>query len=202
MDDLKSMFSKTTPEAAKDTQPGETTKESAFGKPASKSPLGKLGEILGMKKAMECTYTYNEFEGKVYTDGTNMRTSSKIQMGEELVDTNTILTSEYLYSWMGGQTTGTKIALKDFEYDEETGTVPEDLPETPDYFANMNYTCEEKAVDSTMFELPAGVEFTEFNISAMKEAASNPEDFDMCGMCGAIPTATEKEACMVEFECE
>lgn len=201
MDDVKNLFSKKSPEAAKDSQQEKGKEKSAFApaEKGNKSPLGKLEEILGMKKAMECTYTYENLEGKVYTDGTNMRAQAKIQMGEDLIDSNTIYTPEYLYTWMEGQSTGTKISIKDLEEVDTTSETEETPIAAPDYFVNMEYSCEDKAIEPSMFALPEGVEFTELNIPEMTDLV---EGVNMCGMCDSLPMASEVEACKTEFNCQ
>lgn len=206
IDEVKDLFAEAIPEAAKDTQPAKVVEESPFEEQTATSPLGKLEEILGMKKAMECTYTYQELEGKVYTDGTNARIQAKIKMGDQLLNTNSIYTADYLYTWSENQTTGAKIAIKNFEQeakDKAEKQEPEkSLPETPDYLADMNYTCVEKDIDSSEFSLPEGVEFMELNIPEVTDETAKTDSVDLCKMCDSIPLEDEKSACKTELKCD
>ncbi|HDQ88770.1 MAG TPA: hypothetical protein ENN92_01325 [candidate division WWE3 bacterium] len=199
MDDVKSLFSKKTEEAAKDTK---TVEESPFESKKSTSVLGKLKEILGMKKAVECTYAYENYEGTIYTDGTNMRVNSKIVMDEQTLEMNTIINNGFMYSWQEGQTTGTKMDLAELETqasdleDQTTETIT-----TPNYFKEMDYKCIDKPISSDLLDLPQEVEFQEFTIPSVPGLTEGMEDIDLCGMCDTIPEASEKEACKAELNC-
>jgi len=198
IDDVKNIFSRNTQDAAKDVKPQE---ESPFSRETKKtSPLGKLEEILGMKKAMECTYSYENIEGLIYTDGTNVRVKTKMQGEEELVNTNAIYTPEFLYTWKEGQTEGTKISIKNLENSMTEAAQEENASAsaTPPYLLDMEYSCEDKEIDQNMLIIPEEVNFVELDLSRMGKFV---DDLDMCSMCNSIPLAEEKEACKTEFGC-
>ncbi len=200
VDDIKNLFSKTEPEAAKDEKPlpEDQSPFEAEIKPIE-TGLGKLEEILANKKSMECTYTFEDLTGTIYTDGKDLLFNSKIKTGVELMEVSTLMKDDYMYSWAVGQSTGTKFAINDVENPKESEENATPAPELPDQIKYMSYTCEEKEIEASTFELPQGVEFVD-PTQALNDAPDT--NIDYCKACDQSTSLDEREACKTALNCE
>ncbi len=103
-------------------------------------------------------------QGKLYTDGNgNGRTEAVFSVANANANTYAIFMNETVYQWTelpSGQKIGIKITKEDAQASEDNLT-DEEKEQGKQYASQYSFSCKPWAIDTTMFELPDDVEFSE-----------------------------------------
>lgn len=178
---------------ATENEKSETSKMSA-----------SVKELMKGGKSLECTFSFTNVEqgatqsGKFYVDGPKARFRSETEvttnsLGQKM-ESYMITDGDYAYSWSNiGPKTGIKFNLNEsssINKTDKSGQNTENLDQ------KIDFDCHKWSVDNSKFELPAGIEFTDFE--QMMESSSIPTgatNIDVCSICNQIPDAATKAEC-------
>lgn len=155
--------------------------------------------VLGMMekgKSLHCTFSFKDEKGAMeqsgdfYVDGQSKKFSSMASAttGTSTIKVNTISDGTYAYTWNStNEKTGFKMKL-----DQTTPVKGEESQNTQELNQDIKFKCRSWKVDSSLFALPSGVQFTDMD--EMLKKLSQPA-VDLCAICAQIPDATQKSAC-------
>lgn len=197
---------------------------------------GSIADLIAKGKAIECTFKAGDDSrlqmlGKAYVANKKARQEVTLTDLEDPGDTRfnrttiNIFHQDWMYNWVDGETTGTKISMKKLE--EGIKDVAKDTPDLPAApppakTDDTSFKCNRWQVDESKFELPAGVTFTEETypaapspatgdtgsaadqIKEMMENAPTEEEQaankqSLCDTCNSMPNA---DVCRASLGCE
>jgi len=150
----------------------------------------KISDWLSNKQSTICTVKNGDYETTIYTKGGKVRVDGVSRMQNDK-KSFFIQNDKYAYIWTEGQETGIKYPIMDEMMEEEKGEETTQEP-TNDYKFNlkemehewesMNYKCEPKSLDDSIFEPPTNIKFND--MSALMESMQNMNE---------NPTAIEEQ---------
>lgn len=160
-------------------------------------------EMLRGGKSLHCTFSFKdevekmEQSGEFYVDGQNGKFRSEIDAtvsspNQMKIKMHSISDGQYAYSWNStNDKTGFKVKLEEASNVSET-----DKQKTGDLEQKIDFKCRNWSVDNSMFELPAGVTFTDMNqmIQDLKKPSAGA-GVNLCAMCDMISDAAAKSEC-------
>lgn len=143
------------------------------------SDAGSIKELIAADKDRHCTFTLNEQEGSsagdIYVGNKKMRGDFTTKVANVETKSHMIYDGATSYVWMDGQSNGFKMAL-------DANQSNTNQSQTVDVNKDFNFDCDSWSPDSSKFELPSGVTFSEMpnftmpnNVNA---AASNSNSVD------------------------
>jgi major membrane immunogen (membrane-anchored lipoprotein) len=179
--------------AATENKESENTKMSA-----------SVKELMKGGKSLECTFSFTDQQsgvtqsGKFYIDGSKARFRSEMAVTTnktgEKNEAYMITDGDYGYSWSNiSPKTGIKFNLNEpasLNNPNKNGQNTEDLDQ------KIDFDCRKWSVDKSKFDLPTGVEFTDFE--QMMKSLSVPTgaaNINVCAICSQIPDAAAKAEC-------
>lgn len=183
-----------------------TSQDIQNGNPTAPNAVQSLKDIFSTGQSQTCTYSADTGSGVVYVNSGMMRgdfetKAETVQTGHVLVKDNTS------YVWAEGQANGIKMTFKPEDLDSviakgtETQTNPENLED-------INYSCTSWKADSSKFELPKDVQFSEITLPKMD---SNPgaapaggaagDNTSACSYCNAL-SGDDKTQCLKALNCQ
>ncbi|MDO8488449.1 MAG: hypothetical protein Q7S31_04075 [bacterium] len=155
-----------------------------------------LKELLMGGVAQKCTFDSAGSQGTVYVGSGKMRGDFTSATGGQTVQSHMLVDGNTSYIWMEGQKTGFKTTLDasaDASADAQTNTTQSQI----NVDEKLDYNCAPGGVNSTMFDLPAGVQFSD--MSSMMDAG-NDTGADKCAACDSVP-ASAKSQCLAALGC-
>ncbi len=152
-------------------------------------------------KPLQCEVNQGSMNGKFFVDGKNMRSDFSTSLSGKTSTGHMIVADDTSYTWMDGEKTGFKMKLSAQEQaSAESGAQKK---EQVDLDAKYDYKCATWSKDSSYFEVPSGVSFTD--ISAMMNAgakASGATDLKaiQCAACDKVPAESQAQ-CKTSLGC-
>lgn len=181
------------------------TQESA----APTSGPTSLKGLLGLGLAQQCTFSDTTegamTSGTVYVSNGKMRGDFTSTTGGQTVTSHMISDSTNSYIWMDGQSTGLKTTFEA----QADGDTPTSSPAAQtggvDVNKDVNYSCSPWLVDSSKYNLPSGVQFTDLNnlfpaAAGAGVGASTSTKTQQCAACDTAP-ASAKAQCLAALGC-
>lgn len=169
---------------------------------------GSLLDILNQKLPMRCTVPQKNFtadaDSIMYVNGKNLRNDATVTAKDGTKNVASMLIKDNtMYIWgsvLPGQ--GIKFPLDDFSKEENKGKLP-------DISQKNELNCLPWIVDTTVFELPSNVVFSDFTEITKglspelppQESAPQTDNTAICKTCDAITEATGKAECLATFKC-
>ena len=167
---------------------------------------GSLKEMLGLGKKVECSWQFDDPEGKssstgtVWVDGDRSRSEVSVKVeGEEGTDMDMISISDgkMNYMWSRGQKTGSKFDIAEMEkLSQEMKVDQSDNYQNQaqsDWEKMYDYKCKAWRVDESKFLVPTDVEFT--NMMEQMETIKQ----NMAGVCDNLPEP-QKSQCQESLQ--
>ena len=125
-----------------------------------------LKELMALNAKQKCEFNdqtnVHSTEGVVYFDNGRMRGNFAAQSDSGAVNSHMIVKDNEVYVWEDGLGSAFKMSLSNVSDQDNGDSKSVDLDE------KVDYRCEDWKVDSSVFDLPSGVDFQDF--SAMMEA--------------------------------
>ncbi len=163
---------------------------------------GSFLDVLNKGSNVRCTFSSDvegsKTSGEIFVSGKKMKGDFEITTGEDqTIKSHMLSDGEWFYTWSDMLPQGFKMNVSELESDAAVSN-----DKLKDFNKAYDYECSRWSVDSSYFEMPKGIEFTDF--TTMLESVTKPTDgegFDMCGTCGMMPDAESKQACLTQFKC-
>ncbi|MEI7620249.1 MAG: hypothetical protein WCJ57_01620 [Candidatus Falkowbacteria bacterium] len=160
-------------------------------------------QMLGKGKSLHCTFSLKdekegtEQSGEFYVDGQSKKFRSDAEAtvagtNPMKLSVKTISDGLYTYSWNSfNPKSGFKIKM-----DESQEQKTDNNQNSQDLNENIKFKCRSWKVDNSMFELPAGVTFTDMN-EMLKQTVPNSGSggIDLCAICSQIPDTSQRTDC-------
>ena len=179
------------------------------------SITGNIKDLLGMGKALKCTWEGEEgMNGETYVDGKRMYSIMKNTPSGpngEMGDSFVINDEEWMYTWSSLSTDGMKIAIptedemNNIEKMGENVNIPKDIEqpagkEAVDMNKDYKYSCKPWIVDQGIFTPPANINFVDL-AGMMKQFSPSTKDGvpDMKGVCNML-SGEDKIACEAQMQ--
>lgn len=131
-----------------------------------------LKSLLAMNKSQKCTFDVEASSGTSYISSGKMRGDFTAKTGGSTGTTHMIVDGQTSYVWMDGQTSGYKMDFSAMQSNSMKGDVNNTGQVNVDPNRDINYSCTNWSVDSSVFTLPANVKFTD--MSAMMDKYQTP----------------------------
>ena len=171
--------------------------------------------LLARQENLECAIKYKNpdstsasSEGTFFTSRGRMRGDFIVNDGSNKVLSAMIIVDQKMYSWteIDGQKYGMQVDLAEME--KMQGAKP-DTKEAVPLDQQVNYECKPwKSVDSSIFEPPKDIVFTDFG-QVMKAGMEYGTSYDgeaagsgQCELCLSLSDAEAKKQCLAAMACE
>ena len=168
-------------------------------KAASGLIKGNIQDLFAKGTNMQCAFKNtdeeNSTEGTIYVSGKKMRGNFSLKQTDgKTIVSNIIRDENYGYTWLEGQTQGTKIKV-------ETSEKKEDLFALDD--KKIDYDCKSWNVDSGLFTPPANIKFQDLS-AQVEQIKKTTEEFNesKCDTCNQIPAGTTRDQCLQALNCK
>jgi hypothetical protein len=171
---------------------------------------GSFKDLLALGKSLKCDTSFtsqgNTSTGTMYISGGQMRGDFSSQVSGKVMQMHMVLKDQTSYSWVegAGQTMGFKSAMA------PNGTDQNNTAKTNTVDANqqVTYNCQNWSNDSTEFDLPAGVTFSETStlltpkapVAIPPIAPGGSVKSQQCAACNSAP-ASAKAQCLAALGC-
>lgn len=161
---------------------------------------GTLGDLLDVNNPVKCVTEFDlggeTQKQTVYSDGQNLRMETLMDAEGMKSNVYAVIKDGWQYAWFESNmpdlpVMGTKIKFDNIDITAPESPVQEG--EAVDMSKVMKFSCEPWVVDSSMFVLPAGVEFNDITAQTQKLMENAPQD--VCGMCDMMPDEETKAQC-------
>lgn len=199
------------------TQPETTQSEPT----SSKEKIqGSLFDLFNKGDNLTCTFSGTQVEqdisGTIYVSGKKMRGTFDIEMPQATITSNMLSDGEFMYSWSDLLPQGFKMKLSDVEAQANADVTDpklskEAIENMKNFQQNFDYDCEKWDVDSSMFNVPGNITFTDFSLlmptggdtgdTGADADGDGDSGSNMCGTCNMIPDPEAKAACLTNFKC-
>ncbi len=182
--------------------------QSANSATETSAETGSIKSLIAAGKSQQCTFSSKEdatqSSGTMYVAGGKMRGDFNTETNNVKVVSHMIYDGSTSYFWTDGSATGFKMAL-----DANTKTDASAQAQSVDPDKNYDFDCKSWSVDNSKFELPNGIQFSDFSAMTGASAAaaagaaganastSNSADLKAVRemMCASL-SGTEKEQCL------
>jgi len=153
------------PATTSNTNVESSANTSANATPAANSSAApqSLKDLLAFGGSQKCTFSDSGSSGTFYVSGGKARGDFSSTVAGKTEMTHMIMDGQISYVWVDGQKQGFKMSASDMA--SAQSSAPAAAPKAVDANKKMDYSCSPWAADSTMFALPAGVQF--MDMSAM-----------------------------------
>jgi len=175
--------------------------QNSSGQVTEKSTSPKtLKEIFGLGLAQKCTYG----TGVVYVSDGKMRGDFKAPSESPSGGSHMIVVGNTSYIWMDGSKTGFKNTF-DLNATSPPSTSTEVESQEPVNLSQPeDYVCENWVVDSSLFDLPSGISFTDINeimpVIPTSEAGTSGTS-SQCSYCDSL-SGDQKSECLSALKCQ
>lgn len=159
-----------------------------------------LKEIFGLGLAQKCTYG----TGVVYVSDGKMRGDFTAPPESPSGGSHMIVVGNTSYIWMDGSKTGFKNTFNLDATPPPSTSTEEGSQEPVDLSQPEDYVCENWVVDSSLFDLPAGVSFTDINEmmpDLPSSEAGTSGTSSQCSYCDSL-SGTDKSDCLSALKCQ
>lgn len=162
---------------------------------------GTIKDLMSLGQAVKCTFENPDGQGKgtVFAQGSKAKTEMEIDMDGQKISMNTLVDGDWIYQWGNSMMGNTKMNIKEMEklsdqYQEGNQEWNPEPEQSQSYNQELNYNCSPWGVDDSVFNLPAGVEFTDTTkqITKMVDDTQNMKQ-DLCKMCESLPDEAKTE---------
>lgn len=165
--------------------------------PAAKS----LRDLLSLGSAQKCTFTSGDASasaaGTIYVNSGKVRGDINTTVTGQAMVTHMIVSDNTSYIWIDGQTTGFKMSI-------DPSAKPSGVPSNPNFDPNkpLNYDCSGWTADSSLFNLPTNVKFSDFGKIAMPSVSvsGSPGNSDKCSSCSYLSGSAQTQ-CLAALGC-
>lgn len=171
--------------SANDSQTGQVSRQS-------------LRSLLTLGGNQNCEFTDVETgsSGQVYISGGKMRSDITTQVQGTSMAAHTISDGQTIYVWTEGQTDGFKMTL---DATQPTGAPSDPASKNVDLDRQVDYECNTWSPDSSLFTLPAGIEFKDFS-SMLAVPTGTGAAMDKCSACDSL-SGDVKTQCLQALGC-
>lgn len=153
-----------------------------------------LKDLLAANLPQKCTFP----EGTVYISGGKFRGDFSSDVSGKAVVSHMISDSKTSYIWTDGEKQGFKMTITD-EAKSQAESQTEVDKNGVDVNAKLDYKCSTWLPDASLFNTPAGVEFTDF--SALTAPAAAGSNSVQCAACASL-TGDDKTQCLAVLNCK
>jgi hypothetical protein len=182
----------------------DITQEQSLKNDESLNGKGSLKSLLALGRDLTCTFKNDaesgEVYGTVYVSGEQMRGDFQTKLtGDDKMESHLIRTDGMMYMWSGNQ--GTRF--------KEAASPADDSNQSIDLDNDVDYDCKRWSVDSSKFEVPGGITFTD--LSDLMKGIPNlttdtsttvPAELDIdCSACDQIPEGSGRDQCQAALNC-
>lgn len=177
----------------------------------SKTSLQSLKDLLAKNEPVKCEYKSEGATGNFYIANKKVRGDMNIPVDGKTMVSHMIIIDDTSYTWNDGAKTGFKItADKNASTPKNESNPPVDQQSSVDVEKPMAYNCGAWSVDSSYFELPAGVEFSDLSSlmptitpESTENKTSKPDTQTKdtkCAACDSVPESTRAQ-CKTAMGC-
>lgn len=144
-----------------------------------------LKELMTRGQDIQCSWedTTDQSSGTIYVSKDKARGDFSVMDENQTKIGHMILVSNTSHIWMDGDSRGFKVSLQNNT--EADTSSSQGVDPNKDY----NYSCSSWEADNSLFELPADVNFQEFNIPAMPASSASGEtqmDINPTAICNTL----------------
>jgi len=179
----------------------QTTTSSGSAQPAT--TLGSLKDLMAKGGSETCSYSTDKSQGTVYMSGGKVSSDINTTVGSVVEKAHMIIANNFFYLWMDGKTTGYKMAYNPNATPVPAGEKTNNASGMIDPNTQMNFKCNSWSVDSTKFDLPAGVTFSAISLPSQGASTGSPAAGganSLCSNCDSL-SGTEKTQCLTALKC-
>lgn len=156
-----------------------------------------LKDLLALGQGQECSFTNENGGGTVYVGENKLRGDMGVTEGEQINKFHMLVDSETIYMWSEGEKTGFKMPVN--------GTPDTGSPQpgqNVDVNQKMDAECKAWSVDTSLFELPKGVTFTDLSKFKVPTPATGAgtQSQSSCAACNSL-TGESKAQCLDVLNC-
>ncbi|MFA5933431.1 MAG: hypothetical protein WCV81_04110 [Microgenomates group bacterium] len=154
-----------------------------------------LKDLLALGKTQSCTFTDgSNSKTSIFFANNKMRGDFEATSEKSVMKTHIIVDGQTSYMWIDGQTMGYKMSV-DKATAEQTNTQQNQI----DLNKQADYNCKDWTVDSSVFNLPTGINFTDLS----KLIAPTGADGGNSAQCAACDTlqGEAKTQCKTALKC-
>lgn len=164
---------------------------------------GSMFDLLKAGNTTKCTYSTKDetisMKGTTYVSGKKMRSDSEVTTKDGLkTESHMISDGTWIYTWTSAAPQGFKMKVEEAETpksDDNTETTAK--KGSADIQSNYDFKCSKWIADSSKFDVPADVTFTDFS-----ETLKNlNKDGSLCTTCDYAQDADAKAQCRTQFGC-
>ena len=118
--------------------------------------------------------------------------------GSETIEGHMIMDGDWVYTWTSQLPQGFKMNVSEIEdiAGEDSSTDNKTLESLG---TDYDYNCSAWSEDSSLFEIPQNITFTDFS-ATLKKFENNQGN--LCSACDLIPNDSDKTACKERLNCE
>ena len=177
------------------------------------SGMNSLRDLIGASVPQKCTFSSEDAEsgkseGTTYIAGGKVRSDFTNVVSGKTTTSHMITDSKTSYIWEEGQKTGVKMTIEEPEKGEaDIPTSTESEGAQTDLDQKMDYKCSAWLPDSSLFNPPSDVTFTDlsemFKAPTPAPAASGAGSSDnqsSCSYCNAL-SGDDKTQCLAALNC-
>lgn len=173
---------------------------------------GTLKDLFAMTTSQTCTFTNADgtsATGTVYVSGGKVRSDFSTSASEEAGQAmHMIVKDQTSYLWGDAlQGKGVKMAFADMEAPADTTKPSSQQSASLNTNQSVKYSCKPWAVDASVFELPTGVEFSDFGaamqaqMKAAQEGGVMSSTSAQCAQCAALSGDAQAQ-CKAALQCK
>lgn len=167
--------------------------------PGNSLPAKSLKDLLMMNKAQQCNLSRKDkdtsYTVTIYMDNSQVRGNIATVNSGQLVNSHMIMLANETYIWTEGQNNGIKMTLN--------STAPVTTP-IPGQSGGVNldekaeYRCLPWIADQKVFNLPTGIQFSDFSKMAVPSGVTDTTD--KCAACNPL-SGDAKTQCLSALGC-
>lgn len=173
---------------------------------------GTLKDLFAMTTSQTCTFTNTDGDsatGTVYVSGGKVRSDFSTSASEEAGQAmHMIVKDQTSYLWGDAlQGKGIKMAFASMESSADTAKSSSQKSTSLNTNQAVKYSCKPWVVDASVFELPAGVEFSDFGAAMQQQIQSAQQGASMsgvsaqCAQCAALSGDAQAQ-CKAALQCK
>lgn len=197
----------------------QAKREGTLASASNQTIQGKLSDLLAQNTSMACSFSYADAQGQttssgdVYVANGQMRGDFETNMptaNPPITRTHMIKVEDVSYIWGMDGKNGYKMTITDEDVDKLQSYLPKAEQSTgsaarPTDQQDASYDCRAWSVDSTMFEPPSDIVFTDMSpmmdqIPTRLENDASPTT-DACEACQMAPDEAARASCKKAMGC-
>lgn len=162
---------------------------------------GTLLSLLASGQPQNCNFSVGSGTaaavGTAYINGGKMRTDVAVKQGDVDINSHAVIMDNFVYTWTDGMPTGYKIAVATDSEKAANSGAPFDVNQ------KIDYKCKPAASDESKFDLPANIQFMDFqaNVVPGEVTPINANGAKVnCAICDQAPE-DQQAACRKALGC-